>query len=63
LNYLGYDLEEKPLMVGWQVTITKDGTFVRHTSIAKERSIVVEEAHKYVDAQMQPVEISATKKT
>ncbi len=53
MNYLGYDLEEKSLMVGWQVTITKDGAFIRHTSIAKERSIVVEEAHKYLDAREQ----------
>jgi hypothetical protein len=52
LIYRGYDLEQKSLMVGWQITITKDGSFIRNSSIVKELSIAVDEAHTYIDDQI-----------
>jgi hypothetical protein len=39
-------------MVGWQITITKDGSFVQNSSIVKELSIAVDEAHAYIDDQI-----------
>lgn len=47
--YRGYELEQKTLMVGWQVTITKDGRFVRNGSVMKNLTAAVEEAEKFVD--------------
>jgi hypothetical protein len=49
LNYRGYDLEEKTLMVGWQVTTTKDGAFVRNSDVKRQLSTALEEARAYVD--------------
>jgi hypothetical protein len=51
--YRGYELEQKQLMVGWQITITKDNQFVRHGSVVKELSIALAEAHKLID-DLQP---------
>lgn len=48
-NYRGYDLEQKELLVGWQITITRDGKFVRNSSVAKLLSSVEDEAKKFVD--------------
>jgi hypothetical protein len=56
--YRGYHLEEKQMMVGWQVTITKDDAFVRHSHISKEREVVLHEARGYIDqllSQINPV--------
>ena len=47
--YRGYDLEQKTLMVGWQITITKDGKFVRNGTVSKDLSIAMDEAKKFVD--------------
>jgi ABC-type proline/glycine betaine transport system ATPase subunit len=47
--YRGYDLEEKTLMVGWQITITKDGKFVRNGTVAKQLAAATDEAQKFVD--------------
>ena len=33
MSYRGYDLEQKTLMVGWQITITKDGNFVHNGNV------------------------------
>jgi len=52
LIYRGYELEQKSLMVGWQITITKDGAFIRNSGIVKELSIAVDEAHAYIDDQI-----------
>ena len=48
-SYRGYDLEQKELLVGWQITITMDGRFVRNSSVAKQLSTVLDEAKKFVD--------------
>ena len=49
MSYRGYDLEQKTLMVGWQITITKDGRFVHNGSVTKSLISAVGEAEKYVD--------------
>jgi hypothetical protein len=48
-SYRGYDLEHKELVVGWQITITRDGKFVRNSSVDKLLSTVLDEAKKFVD--------------
>jgi len=39
-------------MVGWQITITKNGSFIRNSSIVKELSIAMDEARAYIDDQI-----------
>lgn len=50
MMYRGYELEQKPLMVGWQVAIRKEDAFVRNGSICNELDLALDEARKYVDA-------------
>jgi len=47
--YRGYDLEQKSLMVGWQVTIRKEDVFVRHGSVCSKLEMALDEAHGFVD--------------
>ena len=47
--YRGYELEEKTLMVGWQITITKDGKFVRNGSVVQQLTAALDEARSLVD--------------
>jgi hypothetical protein len=54
MDYRSYDLEEKKLMVGSQVTITKEGTFIRNGSIFKQMSEAVAEAQAIVDGLLLP---------
>ena len=54
MDYRRYDLEKKTLMVGSQVTITKDGTFIRNGSIFKQMSEAVAEAQAIVDDLLLP---------
>jgi len=49
MDYRGYDLEHKTLMVGWQITITKDGKFVYNGNVTKSLSSAVDEAERFVD--------------
>jgi hypothetical protein len=49
MSYRGYDLEQKTLMVGWQITITRDGKFVRNGIVTKELSAAMNEAEKFID--------------
>ena len=49
MSYRGYDLEQKTLMVGWQITITRDGKFVRNGIVTRELSAAVDDAEKLVD--------------
>ena len=58
MSYRGYDLEQKTLMVGWQITITKDGKFVRNGTVTKELSAAMAEAEKFVDCAIG--EVAAT---
>lgn len=59
MSYRGYDLEQKTLMVGWQITITRDGKFVRNGTVTKELSAALDEAQKFVDRAIAEVEITA----
>ena len=54
MDYRSYDLEKKTLMVGSQVTITKDGTFIRNGSIFKQMGEAVAEAQAIVDGLLLP---------
>jgi len=47
--YRGYELEEKTLMVGWQIAITKEGRFVRNGTVSSQLNTALDEAHAYVD--------------
>jgi hypothetical protein len=49
MNYRGYELEKKHLMVGWQVIVTKGGAFVKNGAIEKDLESAIAEAHAYVD--------------
>ena len=49
MSYRGYDLEQKTLMVGWQVTITKDGKFIHNGSVTKTLLSAMDEAEKFID--------------
>ena len=49
MSYRGYDLEQKTLMVGWQITITRDGKFVRNGTVTKNLTDAVNEAEKFID--------------
>jgi hypothetical protein len=50
MTYRGYDLEQKTLMVGWQITITKDGKFVRNGTVTTNLVSAVNEAERFVDS-------------
>jgi len=49
MMYRGYELEQKSLLVGWQVTILKEDVFVRNGSICNKLDIALDEAHDFVD--------------
>jgi hypothetical protein len=49
LDYRGYELEQKTLMVGWQVTITKDGRFARNSIVAQKLQAALDDAQTIVD--------------
>ena len=49
MSYRGYDLEQKTLMVGWQITITRDGKFVRNSTVTQDLSAAMNEAEKFID--------------
>jgi hypothetical protein len=59
MSYRGYDLEQKPPMVGWQITITKDGEFVHNGSVTKSLTFAVDEAEKFVDRVITEADIGA----
>ena len=59
MSYRGYDLEQKTLIVGWQITITKDGKFVHNGTVTKSLNSAVDEAEKYVDRAITEADIAA----
>jgi len=59
MSYRGYDLEQKTLMVGWQITITQDGKFVHNGSVTKNLAAAVDEAEKFVDRVIAEADIAA----
>jgi hypothetical protein len=48
--YRGYRLEQKKLMVGWQVTITKNDAQVWNGQVTRDASAATVEARAYVDS-------------
>jgi len=58
MSYRGYDLEQKTLMVGWQITITKDGKFVRNGNVTNSLTSAVDEAEKFVDQVIAAADIA-----
>jgi hypothetical protein len=60
MSYRGYDLEQKTLMVGWQITITRDGKFVRNGSVTKDLSAAIAEAEQFVDHAIAAVDTVAS---
>jgi hypothetical protein len=59
MHYRGYDLEQKTLMVGWQITITRNDKFVRNGTVTKELIAAMDEAEKFVDRAIAEVEGTA----
>ena len=59
MTYRGYDLEQKTLMVGWQITITKNDKFVHNGNVAKSLSSAVDEAEKFVDRVIAQADIAS----
>jgi hypothetical protein len=59
MSYRGYDLEQKTLMVGWQITITKEGKFVRNGSVTKSLTSAIDDAEKYIDGVITEADITA----
>ena len=59
MSYRGYALEQKTLMVGWQITITKDGKFIRNGSVTSNLTSAVNEAEKFVDRVIAEADIAA----
>ena len=56
--YRGYHLEQKRMMVGWQITISKDDAFVRHSGISSEVEVVLVEARRYIDQLLSQITAS-----
>ena len=54
MDYRGYHLEKKKLMVEWQISITKDGAFVRNGSIFKGASEAIAEVQALIDSLLVP---------
>jgi hypothetical protein len=59
MSYRGYDLEQKTLMVGWQITITKNDKFVHNGSVTKDLTSAMNEAQKFVDQAIAEADIAA----
>ncbi len=58
MTYRGYDLEQKTLMVGWQIAITKDGKFVRNGTVTKSLVSAMNEAEEFVDRVLAEIDIA-----
>jgi hypothetical protein len=54
-TYRAYHLEVKSMSVGWQVIITKDGSYVSNGSIKASLQIAIDEAHAAIDARLDAV--------
>lgn len=58
MSYRGYDLEQKTLMVGWQIAITKDGKFVHNGNVTKNLASAIYEAEKFVDRAIAETDVA-----
>jgi hypothetical protein len=50
IAYRGHDLEMKPLLVGWQVTISRNESVVWHTGITATQQAALTQARDHIDA-------------
>ena len=57
--YRGYDLEQKALMVGWQIAITKDDKFIRNGTVTTNLAAAMNEAEKFVDRLLAEIDAVA----
>ncbi len=60
MTYRGYDLEQKSLMVGWQIAITKDDKFIRNGTVTTDLAAAVNEAEKFVDRVLAETDTAAS---
>jgi hypothetical protein len=60
MTYRGYDLEQKTLMVGWQIAITKDNKFIRNGTVTTDLAAAVSEAEKFVDRVLAETDTAAS---
>ena len=54
MNYKGHQLEQKELMVGWQITIMKHDRVIRHSGMMLELKAALLDAHAYIDSLPPP---------
>jgi hypothetical protein len=59
MTYRGYDFEQKTLMVGWQVAITKDDKFVRNGTVTTSPVAAINEAERFVDRVLAEIDTIA----
>ena len=52
-------LNKKTRMGVWQVTITRDGKFVRNGKVTKELNTAMEEAERFVDRILAEIAIAS----
>jgi hypothetical protein len=60
MSYRGYDLEQKTLMVGWQIAITKDDKFVHNGTVTTNLAAAMNEAEKFVDRVLAEIDTVAS---
>ena len=60
MSYRGYELEQKTLMVGWQVAITKEGKFVHNGPVSTSLAAAMQEAEKFVDRAFSGIDTAAS---
>jgi hypothetical protein len=60
MTYRGYDLEQKTLMVGWQIAITKNDKFIRNGTVTTDLAAAVNEAEKFVDRVLAETDTAAS---
>ena len=60
MTYRGYDLEQKTLMVGWQIAITRDGKFVRNGAVTTNLAAAMKEAEKFAERVLAEMDTPAS---
>jgi hypothetical protein len=54
MDYKGHQLEQKELMVGWQITIMKHDRVIRHSGVMRDLNAALLDAHAYIDSLPTP---------
>ena len=58
--YRGDELEQKALMVSWQIAITKDDKFIRNGTVTTSLASAIREAEKFVDRVLAEIDAAAS---